>query len=190
MANLPSNPAASMNWAAKTLNELAERVDEGENLNEVFLSLFAETKGDLAHNTDRAVAFREIVTGMIAHAKEAKKAWDARRKLLENTLATFDGEIKATISEAPSLPFQGALGSIKLAKNPPKVSYNCLLESKSVSNVLTDDVIKMFEINPEYVIEKIYKCLDTTNVKAALQSGETLAFAELIQEQRLAVKRA
>src|SRR5690606_9683627 len=137
--------------AAEILAELSRKVDEGEEIDELLVREFGDTREALTSSIDRRKYFVEEIRSKI---KLAKKYRDDASKFIKGLEAMEERIKKITMDvmqRHPDLPYKSSLGQkIYLVNNNVlEVSLPYPLEKKTFSNVLNPDDAK--ELQPEYV---------------------------------------
>lgn len=177
-------PKTTLTEAAHLLAELMERIDNGEDLGEVLVAAFHDTRLDLAQAVDRRIAFAHWVKGAIAMAKEQRDEWRQKVQQLEMLEDRFKANTQAAIEENPDIPFVGSMGKISVQKNPP--SLKLAFEGKS----LTPDMVECFQIPKQYVVTKVTYELDTAQLKTDILAGDTrVPWAWIEQGQSVRFKK-
>lgn len=162
-----------MAWAASALAELCDRLDNGEEPTAALVSLFSETRLELAEAVDRRIAFIKYVEGAIEGARAARNEWDRQKTLLETMLAAMKARTKEIVETYPDLPYAGSLGKLAVQKNGGKAPVELAFGERELSR----EIIEMFGV-PEHLI-KITYTLDTDKLRRALEAGEDFPWATL-----------
>ena len=116
----------------------------------------------LRHLKKDAEFYKEEADRLIERAKRIEK----RVEIIENTL-------KQTLIDLDMKKLSTKHFEFTVKTNPPKVDY--LFPEKELIN----------EIDPKFITEKVTKSISKTLVKEAIEAGEDVSFARLIQEKKL-----
>lgn len=186
----PTEVSRRLNHAMKELADLCDRIDAGEDLDDLMLATHAALKEESTYYSDNVIAYEMACDAIIDQAKQLEAFAKMRRKTAEDVKERLRSGVKPTIEQfKDQLQLKGSLGTLAVRNQAPKVKYHCLLESKSVSSVVREDIIKQFAISPAYLEAVTLMRLDRKKVEADLKAGEKLPWAELVQETSLTVRK-
>ncbi len=178
-----SRPKVPMDEASGLLQELTDRIDAGEELSTALVTVFNETRLDLAEAVDRRIAFDTWIKGAIVTTKKAKNAYALRMKRLKMMHKAFVEHTKLTILAHPDLPYRGELGRISVQKNAAKL---LLAFGKSA---ITPDMIRTFGIDESYLKAEVVYSIDTDKVKADLKAGKEILWAAVTKGTQVRFKK-
>ena len=150
------------------LYEMAEDEDE-----QVFIDTLEAVKGELEekaegygtilrHLKKDAEFYKEEADRLIERAKRIEKRHETIEKTLMNTLIDLDMK-KLTTEHF----------DFTVKTNPPKV--NLLFPEKEIIN----------DIDAKFITEKVTKSISKTAIKEAIEAGEEVSFAEIVQDKKL-----
>lgn len=186
----PNRLSGLLNQAMRELADLCDRIDAGEDLDELMLTTHAFLKENATMYSDNVIAFEMACDAVIDQAKQLESFAKSRRKNAEQLKGLLRDNVKPTVEQhKDQLQLKGSLGTLSVRKQKPKVKYHCLIESKSVSSVVRDEIIKQFDIPEAYLDTVTLKRINREKVEAVLKSGFTLAWAELVHETSLTVRK-
>lgn len=183
MSDLVKRERVPMAQAVQMLADLCERIDDGEAPTDAITKVFAETRLDLAEAVDRRIDFSAWIAGAISQAKEQRDVWADRARKLSAAEDAFKANTKAIMEAHPDLPYKGSRGRLALQANS-QPTLKLLFGEKAV----TPEVLSTFGIDDRFVKTKTVYEIDTQAVKAALQAGDKLPWAELSHGTHLRIK--
>lgn len=170
IAPIPKVPMAE---AALALSQLCDAIDNGVAPDQALVSIFNETKLDLANAVDRRIAFFGMLDAELEHARKARAAWDAKVQQLKALSERLRASTKEIMEAHPDLPYQGQLGKLAVQKNGGQLPLTLAFDDREVS----EETIRMFDVDERF-FRRTYQ-LDTTAIRRALDAGEKLPWAQL-----------
>ncbi len=170
-----------LRWAAQTLSNLCDLVDNTTDLKEGLTQAFRGAGIDLAESIERRKATMWTVEGQLKAARGARAEIDAYVQRLKAIQAAVKDEAKEAMEAHPDLPWRDSMGrKLSLCNNQPSVDY-CfdLKESRTFTNLIDHTTIDMFQIPAAYLQTATVTMLNTTAIKDALKAGADIMWAEL-----------
>lgn len=160
-----------MTWAAFSLAEMCQALEDGATPDALFTEHFKETELALAESVDRRIAMRLQIKADLEISRTQRADWDRRVQQLKALDDLCDEKTIETMQRHPDLPYKGQMGRFALQKNPP--SLKLAFGEKGI----TSDMLTFFAIPPEFVKTTIE--INTVAVKDALKAGKEIPWAEL-----------
>ena len=171
-------PMIPIGPSATHLAELARRIEAGEPLTPVFMSIFQEAKHNHLVAVDQATTTADLLAFMTYGAKAARDRWAAKAKAFEAAHEELKAAAMAAIDENPDLPWTDTYGqTVTVANNSaPSLSMSLSLVDKTVRNVV--DETDTERLGP-YVKMVSFLVIDTDRVRLALSQGIPIPWATL-----------
>lgn len=187
MLDTPKVPLA---LAAQNLATLMEVIDNNGDLEAAIIRLFSDARLDVASAVDRRICFFDIGERNAEALRDISRKYAQAAKQLEDALEAVKRKTLEIMKGLPEMPYKGDLGRLSVQKNS-SASCNILIETKKVSfaNALDLDDIEDLKINPGYYEERTYYVLILEKIKAALEAGHDIPWAELKRGEHLRVYR-
>jgi uncharacterized protein YcgL (UPF0745 family) len=169
---------SEMAFAAKAFATLDQQVESAQTITERMQAAFNDAHEDLKYRVDKRIALYNWTCEQIEAAEEAANFYRRLADHNEEILEELKAQVRRDIESEPSVTFRGRLGLIFTRPNNPALEYT--FGSKHV----TPDMIKMFGVDPEYVIEEhipatVEYSIDNKKLKADLKAGKTVPWANL-----------
>lgn len=167
------------------LELLEAEIDDSAEITQEMCDAHFQKMSDVQQKTDMLLAYIEFCKHNFEKFEERQKQfkiqsakWKKRKESLENYGLYL-------LKRFPNLEFAGSDYQLTARNNPPSVV--CLYKSdKSFSNYIPDAYTA--NIPPEYLEQVTVSLLKTDEVSKDLKAGMKLAFAEIMQKQRLVAK--
>ena len=160
--------------AALVLEQLCDEVEKAENIEDAFLSKFAESTHDLSEAVDRRISYIKYAESQIALCQQMKEQWHNRSKKFSKIIERLEANTMETIKANRKLLYKGQLGSFNIQKNS--------MPSLVLDN--TDEFMERYS-NSIYV-DQIPK-INNSEIKKYLQAGEVLEGARLEYGEHLRI---
>lgn len=175
--------------AAQNLATLMEAIDEGK-LDEAIVQLFNDQRLDVASAVDRRICFFDMCERYIESLKDIARKYQTTAKSLEGALESVKKNTLETMKALPDVPYKGDLGRLQSQKNGTS-SCNVLLNTKDVrfNNAVNFEDVERLKINPGLYEERTYYVLVIEKIKAAIEAGLDIPWAELKRGEHLRVYR-
>lgn len=138
-----------LDLAAILLNELCERVDNGEEMSDALFSSFNDARLTLADAVDRRIAFKNWIEGAIKGTKATRDLYVAHIRKLEAMYDRFREHTLSTVLANPDIPFHGRLGKISAQDSAPQVEL-----PPELLGELTPETIKAFKLPKKYIVKE------------------------------------
>ena len=174
--------------AQKELLDLINRIENGEEPDTV-MEPFKTAKLNLSEAVDRRFFAFEHLDADIEKAKENKKAWDLRAKVLENAKDRLKEYTKQIMLQDENLPYQGQFAKFTLQNSPKKLETELLLGSLTLSNLMSDHALGLGVVPDRLLKSSINIQLDIELLKSDLENGIKYPWAALTQSKHLRIKR-
>jgi hypothetical protein len=129
----------------------------------------------LPSKVDGCVQYRDRLADEAARAKEYAKRFADLAKQIENRSAKFEGYLQVTLETNNFEKLKGDAFYIELKKNPPSVVTSREPSAEDSFNLAG------------YVSSSVKYSWNKKAIKAAIESGSALDFAELVNKQSLKV---
>ena len=179
--------------AARLVARVCEHIDENydEQLPQDLIDEFNSSSQALAAGVDRRIAVNAQFESTIEALKN-REAWAiAVRKRLEKEHESFVQRTREIVEQNPDVTFKSAnFGTaLKIVKNGGRqaIKYHIVTGNRSVSNVIDDQTIEMFNIDERYLEYVSCIKINTTAVFTDLAAGKQIGWAEFLpQGTRLA----
>jgi len=161
--------------AATTLSNLCERIDRGEEIDNLLMQEFSSAKISLAESIDRRKFVHREALAKIELAREYKRSIDKAIDHLKKVAERIERNTMEMMEAQPGLPYRDTLGQkLTICKN----SQGSLKISFDHSN-LEEESIEFLGIDPKYIDKTTLITLNTEKVKQDLASGIELPWATL-----------
>lgn len=177
-----------MEFAASTLAQICEVIDEGGDLDGALLSRFSSARSDLVASVDRRICFLRFCEDAISGAKRARDAYVERARQLERMVEALKTKTMQAMKENEDVPFVGSLGRFAVQKNPAALKLGFEAKSMSVSRVVSAEDVTKHKIDKKFLKTVIEFQLDADAVKTALKAGQEFPWATLEQGESLRIK--
>ena len=180
MSEIRTVTKVSLFEAATSLAAICRKIEDGEELDSLILEEFGATTTQLAESIDRRKAFYGELNSKLELAKNYKKEIDVHMKRLKNVQERLKKVTMDTMAGAPDLPFKDSLGrKLTLCQTPAFLKLTFEMSAPRTFSILDPDSISFIGLPDKYIKEISFLTLDTDQIKADLQSGETLPYAKL-----------
>lgn len=160
----------SLTTIVSAIDELLQEIDaeEGEVTNDQWEALTRHSDS-LQDKCDGYIKFRDVLRSQIQMYKEEKERVESNIKTRKNLLKRMDKYLAYVIKANPDKKFEGKLGSIKLAKYPPRMLSDV--------NFVGSNLVLLQEVGFDFVKafgdpKKAYYPIDKSAVKEKLKKGE------------------
>lgn len=166
-------------WASQTLHTLMDAIDNASEIDGALTQAFADASTDVALAIDRRQAVIAMTRSYCELARSHKKDLDAQIKVLERIEEKITQSTKEAIEAAPGVVFKNSVGKkVSIARSStPALTTTLNLGKTSVSNTLsTEDLMR---VDKRFWSVVSFHQLNTSELKRALESGETVSWASL-----------
>lgn len=174
--------------SARLLADLCERIDSGEEPTTALVSIFNETRLDLAEAIDRRKAFAARLRNEAALFQAASDELKHRAIMFETALEKLKENTKAIMEASPNIPYVDSYGSKLSVVNNSKAKLILdfeIREKKQVSHIVDLGAAETVGISEEYLSQVSFVVLNTEKVRADLEAGKELPWARLERSTHL-----
>lgn len=188
MTDITIKKRAPLEMAALDFAALLQQIEELEDIDQAVLSTFGEMKLELADAVDRRIYFLQFLESQVEHVDKMVKAWQSRKKVLQNLTERMEESTKHTILSANGkLKLSGTTGELSVQRSPPKLDL--LFEPMRKSfDVLTHDVASKYEIPSKYIQHTEFLQLNKDALREDLQAGIELSWAKIVRGNHIRIK--
>jgi len=179
--------------AARLVARVCEHIDDNydEKLPQDLIDAFESSTQELAAGVDRRIAVNAQFESTIEALKNRESWAIAVRKRLEKEHESFVQRTREIVEQNPDVVFKsGNFGTVlKIQKNGGRqaIKYHLVTGNRSVSKVIDDQTIEMFDIDDKYLEYVSCIKINTDAVFADLSAGKQIGWAEFLpQGTRLA----
>lgn len=161
------------------LEELCERLENGEELGDDLLQEFADAKLERAQKLSAYSSVIEVIKRNAAFYSERAEQLNRRAKTCERLEKAIKERLCFQIVQNQDLPWVSSEGDkFKAQKNQESLKVFKNLEKRSYSNILaSNDELKDIDMSFLNVVQLV--TLNTDAVKQHLKSGKELPWAKL-----------
>lgn len=159
--------------AAVQLERLCEQVNSLTEITPFIQELFSESKEDLASAVDRRIRFIRYAESQIPYSEKMAKDWKRRAKSFETIVDSVERNTIEFMKAYPDLPYVGALGSLRVQKNPPKLVF--------------DNEDEFREKNTEFLLVKHTVDIDKDRIRKLLNEGKSIEGVRFEQGDQLRI---
>lgn len=174
--------------AAATLAEVCNRLEEGEDLDEVLTEAFGESQALVAEAIDRRKAVINEIKSKIQLAKLYRKEINKHINTCKAVHQRIKDGVAYVMQKHPDQLYRDSLGKkLSIVKTPtPALKLDCdMRQTTSVRNVIDRDTIALLGIDAKYINEVSFTILDTEALKGDLLCGEEIPWARLVHSTHL-----
>jgi len=158
------------------LEELCEKLDQGELMPLDVLEQFADAKLDHQAKLSSYIAVLDIMRKNAAYYSERAELLARRDKTCVMVEKALKERLVYNIENHPDLPWKTNEGDkLRAQDNPESLSTDLTLDKKSLSNIVVDPSA----VDAKYLDVVNLFCLNTDAVKKDLKSGVKLSWARL-----------
>ena len=155
----------------KNIEELSELVNSGELDAEVLQNALNEVEGELTDKLNNITYIVRKLEGEMATIKAEKERLDKREKTTKKTVENLKSYMFNAMKFTDTKKLSNGLNTWTIAKSPKSV-------------LITDEKA----IREEFKTEKVTIAVDKKKIKEAIENGEIIDGAELIQNESLRIK--
>jgi hypothetical protein len=169
---------------AELLERAAEEIEESDEISPDLFQDFKALSYSVSEKTDDWINYLSFVDSQYDRLKAQverlrKKMWayDTHRTSLKQYLVNV-------IRAHPALPFKGETGRLTVRRNSAKsVDYSVSFHPRAFERIVHIPE----QIPPEYLTTHTITVINHEAVKAALEKGEALSWATLVQGEHLRI---
>ena len=155
----------------KNIEELSELVNSGELDAEVLQNALNEVEGELTDKLNNITYIVRKLEGEMATIKAEKERLDKREKTTKKTVENLKSYMFNAMKFTDTKKLSNGLNTWSIAKSPKSVK------------ILDEQLIR-----EEFKVEKVTVSVDKKKLKEALENGELIDGAEIVQNESLRIK--
>lgn len=158
------------------LENLCERIDNGDDIPEDLLAEFASAQMEHEQKVSAYVSVIDVMKRNAAYYSARAEILNRRAKTCERVEKAIKDRLVYQIDSNPDLPWKSLEGDkLRAQKNNESLTIDVPLDKRYISNVLTD----ISDVELEFVTVSKFYCVNTEAVKNYLKTGKTLNWARL-----------
>ena len=155
----------------RNIEELSELVNSGELEQEVLTVALGGVEGELVDKLQNITGLVRRLEGEVNTIKAEKERLDKREKATKKTIEHLKEFMFCAMNVAGTKKLNNGLNTWSIAKSPKSVK---VLDESIIAN--------------EFKVEKVTISVDKKKLKEALENGEIIEGAELVQNESLRIK--
>lgn len=182
-------PKKSLSDCLAALEALCHQIDDAAaEIPEDLIAAFVDAKQALAVKVDNWIQFRDVAKKHVELLKERKDRAAHDYKVATNVQNRLESYLLYLIKQNPSLPFKGSEHTIYARNNPKALKLKFKTQDKSVADTVDDLTLAGLPGLGPYTKQVSYRVVDKAKLKADIEAGMNLHFAEVTQGARLEIK--
>lgn len=155
----------------KNIEELSDLVNSGELDTEVLQNALNEVEGELTDKLNNITYIVRKLEGEMATINVEKERLDKREKATKKTVENLKSYMFNAMKFTDTKKLSNGLNTWSIAKSPKSVK------------ILDEQLIR-----EEFKVEKVTVSVDKKKLKEALENGELIDGAEIVQNESLRIK--
>ncbi len=190
MADIANKPTP-MEYAAQSLTDIYRLIDNSETIDDYLINNFKQSSLKLASAIDRRIALLKNLKFEQDKLKTIKGQYENYLRTVRRIEESVKDYTKYIMEGNPNLQYRGDLGRIALQPSQPKLVLDFSLESRTISNCISDKVLLDTKIPEKYIVKHIHYAIDREAIKTYLGQGDvSLPWARLVRDKHIRIYRA